>query len=132
MVRGDALASLGGTCGQLGGSCGRPELPGRDADQPLEVVGKLALVREAGVRRHLRQGQIRPCLQELLGPLDAAQDRGPARPARGSHWPYGSFLSASPSRMAPVMWQLSEARNRTAKTTSDGRLLGWSEGLCPL
>src|SRR6516162_9010292 len=34
--------------------------------------------------------------------------------------------------MAPVMWQLSEARNRTAETTSDGRLFGWSEGLCPL
>ena len=30
------------------------------------------------------------------------------------------------------MWQLSEARNRTAETTSDRRLFGWSEGLCPL
>src|SRR5215831_5677295 len=53
-------------------------------------------------------------------------------PARGSHWPCGSFLSASPSRMAPVMWLLSVARNRTAETTSDRRLFGWSEGLCPL
>src|SRR6516165_10226493 len=131
MVRGRSAVSWRGLS-VLGDSCGHPELPRRDADYALEVVGELALVREAGVRRHLRQGQIRPCLQELPGPLDAAQDRGPTRPARGPHWPYGSFLSASPSRMAPVMWQLSEARNRTAETTSDRRLFGWSEGLCPL
>ena len=37
-----------------------------------EVAGELALVREAGERGHLRQGQVRACLQELLGPLDAA------------------------------------------------------------
>jgi hypothetical protein len=30
--------------------------------------------REAGVQGDLRQGQVRPCLQELPGPLDAAQD----------------------------------------------------------
>src|SRR5215470_19012106 len=69
----------------LGDSCLRPELPRRDADEALEVTGELALGREAGAGSDLRQGQIRPCLQELLVPLDAAQDRGPARPARGSH-----------------------------------------------
>src|SRR5262249_2909913 len=68
------LEFLGGNCGLLGDSCGRPELPRRDADQALEVVGELALVTEPGVRGHLRQGQSRVSLQELLGPLDAAQD----------------------------------------------------------
>jgi len=38
------------------------------------VTGELALVREAGAQGDLRQGQVRPCLQELLGPLDATQD----------------------------------------------------------
>src|SRR5262249_41535939 len=66
------------------------------------------------------------------GAVDGVAARPLAAAPRGSHWPYGSFLSASPSRMAPVMWQLSEARNRTAETTSDRRLFGWSEGLCPL
>src|SRR3954465_4102433 len=36
--RGLAVAFLGGTCGRLGDSCGHPELPRRDADEPLEVV----------------------------------------------------------------------------------------------
>ncbi len=38
------------------------------------MAGELALVTEAGVQGDLRQGQVRPCLQELLGPLDATQD----------------------------------------------------------
>lgn len=38
------------------------------------MTGELALVREAGAQGDLRQGQVRPCLQELLGPLDATQD----------------------------------------------------------
>src|SRR5262249_34802366 len=56
------------------GSYARPELPRRDADQALEVMGELALVREAGVRGDLRQGEAASGLQELLGPLDAAGD----------------------------------------------------------
>ena len=36
-------------------------------------MGELALVREAGARGDLRQGEVAACLQELLGPLDAAQ-----------------------------------------------------------
>src|SRR5262249_47742616 len=41
----------------LSGSA-RPELPRRDADEALEVVGELALVREAGAGGDLRQGEI--------------------------------------------------------------------------
>jgi hypothetical protein len=57
----------------LGGTCGLPELPRGDADEALEVTGELALVRVAGIRGDLRQGQV-AVLQELLGPLDAAGD----------------------------------------------------------
>src|SRR6516165_804629 len=56
------------------GSYARPELPRRDADEALEVMRELALVREAGVRGDLRQGEVASGLQELLGPLDAARD----------------------------------------------------------
>src|SRR5262245_52490632 len=58
----------------LDGSYARSELPRRDAEEALEVMGKLALVGKAGVRGDLRQGQVGSCLQELPGPLDAAQD----------------------------------------------------------
>src|SRR5262252_3885937 len=37
-------------------------------------MAELALVTEAGGQSDLRQGHLRPCLQELLGPLDAAGD----------------------------------------------------------
>src|SRR5262245_22265626 len=50
------------------------ELPRRDADLALEVMGELALVGEAGVRGDLRQGEVASGLQELPGPLDATQD----------------------------------------------------------
>ena len=69
-----AVPILGGTCDFLGGSYARPELPRGDADYALEVMGELALVREAGVRGDLRQGKDRSFLQEVLGPLDAAHD----------------------------------------------------------
>ena len=70
--KGVVLRFLGSICDLLGDSCGRPELPRRDADEPLEVRGELALVREAGVCGDVRQGQVAAALQELLGPLDAA------------------------------------------------------------
>jgi hypothetical protein len=38
------------------------------------VPAELALVREAGAQGDLRQGQVRPCLQEMLCSLDATQD----------------------------------------------------------
>src|SRR5947209_19272560 len=69
-----AVSYLGGACGPLGDSCGHPELSRRDADEALEVTGELALVREAGERGNLRQGEIAAALQELLGPFDAADD----------------------------------------------------------
>src|SRR5215510_5640354 len=50
------------------------ELPRRDADAALEVMGELALIREAGARGDVGQGQARSSLQQLLGTLDAAQD----------------------------------------------------------
>ena len=78
--KGVALWVLGGTCDLLGDSCGHPELPRRDADEALEVMGELALVREAGVRGDLPQGQVASRLQELLGPLDAAGDAEPDEP----------------------------------------------------
>src|SRR5215475_764445 len=73
MVRGRSAGSWRGLS-VLGDSCGHPELPRRDADYALEVMRELALVREAGVRGHLRQGEVASGLQELLGPLDAARD----------------------------------------------------------
>src|SRR5262249_3966047 len=77
-------------------------------------------------------GAVRPAGEPHGGAVGGGGAPPVAAAPRGSHWPDGSFLSASPSRMAPAMWQLSEARNRTAETTSDGRLFGWSEGPCPL
>ena len=56
-------------------SCELAELSWRDADDALEVMGELALIRESGARRDLCQGKVRSCLQELIGPLDAAHDR---------------------------------------------------------
>src|SRR5262245_30335929 len=56
------------------GSYARPELPRRDADQALEVMGEPALVTEAGVRGNLRQGEVASGLQQQHGPLDAAGD----------------------------------------------------------
>src|SRR5262245_40008597 len=73
MVRARSAVSWRGLS-VLGDACGHPELPRRDADYALEVMRELALVREAGVRGHLRQGEVASSLQELLGPLDAAGD----------------------------------------------------------
>src|SRR5215469_3470608 len=70
--KGVVMRILGSICDLLGDSCGRTELPRRDAHEALEVMGELALVREAGVRGDLRQGQVAVALEELLGPLDAA------------------------------------------------------------
>src|SRR5215467_6758403 len=66
------------------GSYARPELSRGDAEQALEVTGELALVREAGVRGDLGQGEGAAALQELLGPLDAASDDVLVRRQSGS------------------------------------------------
>src|SRR5262249_6674906 len=72
--KGVAVPILGGSSGFLGGSYARAELPRGDADDALEVMGELALIREPGVRGDLRQGQFGSGLQELPCPLDAARD----------------------------------------------------------
>src|SRR5499433_518408 len=72
--KGVAVPILGGTSGFLGGSYAHQELPRCDADNALEVMGELALIREPGVRGDLRQGPFGSGLEELPGPLDAAQD----------------------------------------------------------
>jgi hypothetical protein len=69
-----AVPILGETYDLLGDSYARSELPRGDADDALEVMGELALIREPGVRGDLRQGQFGSGLEELPGPLDAAQD----------------------------------------------------------
>ena len=56
--KGMALRFPAGTCGVLGDSCGHPELPRSDADEALEVMAELALVREADTRCDLCQGQV--------------------------------------------------------------------------
>jgi hypothetical protein len=65
---------LGAACGLLGGSCGQAELARCDADEALEVMGELALIREADARRDLGQGEVPVGVQELLRPRDAACD----------------------------------------------------------
>ena len=49
-------------------------MPRRDADQALEVMGELALIRKAGASRDLRQREITVMLQELLCPFYAARE----------------------------------------------------------
>src|SRR5258707_14831138 len=80
-ARGFADRFLGGICGPLCDPCGRPEPPRSDADEAPEVMAELAPVREAGAGGDLRQGKVSPCLQGLLGPLDAAGDGVPVRRA---------------------------------------------------
>src|SRR5262249_46474528 len=53
--RGLAGRGLGAACGRLGDSCGHTELSRRDANEALEVMGELALIREPGIRRDLCQ-----------------------------------------------------------------------------
>src|SRR5258708_9302651 len=65
---------LARACGLLRFSCGNPKLSRRDADDPLEVRGKMALVREAGAERDLRQAQLTVSPQEVLCSFNAARD----------------------------------------------------------
>ena len=63
---------LGAACGFLGAACGSAKLVRRDADETLEVVGEVAVIREAEARRDLGQGEVLVGVQELLRPRDAA------------------------------------------------------------
>src|SRR5262244_171989 len=68
------LELAGGVRRPRSDSCGRPEPTRRDADQALEVMREVALVREAGAHRNLCQGQVAILLKELLRVLDATRD----------------------------------------------------------
>src|SRR5262250_2919621 len=66
----------GGACGLLADSCGlaRPELARRDTDHALEVMRKVALVREANARRDLDQREVAVLPEQLLRTLHATGD----------------------------------------------------------
>src|SRR5262247_2392395 len=73
----DLVAELelaGGVRRPLSDSCGRPEPTRRNADQALEVMREVALVREAGARRNLCQGEVAILSKKLLRTLDATGD----------------------------------------------------------
>jgi len=58
----------------LGSSCGNPKLSRRDADDPLEVKTEMALIREAGAVRDLREAELAVCSQEELRSFNAPRD----------------------------------------------------------
>src|SRR5215831_7763277 len=68
------LELAGGVRRPLSDSYGRPEPTRRDADQALEVMREVALVREAGARGNLGQGEVVILSKELLRTLDATGD----------------------------------------------------------
>jgi hypothetical protein len=70
---------LAGACGLLRFYCGNPKLYRRDADDSLEVKGKLALVREADAERDVHQAELAICPQEVLRSFNAARDHIQAR-----------------------------------------------------
>jgi hypothetical protein len=80
-VRDTTNSPLFATCGieilcgrsQVGPGSG-PELPRGDSDEPLEVAGELALVREPGEGGDLRQREVTRLSEEFPGALDAARD----------------------------------------------------------
>ena len=51
-----------------------PKLSRRDADDPLEVRAEMALIREAGAERDIRQAELAVCPQEVLRSFNAARD----------------------------------------------------------
>src|SRR5262249_46867911 len=77
-----ALLSLGGTCGVLGDPCGHPVLPRRDADEALEVMGEMALVREAGALR--ASGHIDRSIEPPADTLGNSSETAGGAPRPGS------------------------------------------------
>ena len=67
------LATKGGVL-LLRDSCGTQKLSWRDADDPLKLKAKMALIREAGAERDLGQAEPAVCPQEVLCPFNAARD----------------------------------------------------------
>ena len=70
----EASESLAETCGLLRYSCGNLKLSRRDADDPLEVKGKMALVGETDVQGDLRQTELAVSPEELLRSFNATSD----------------------------------------------------------
>src|SRR5262249_56381014 len=71
----------------FGDYCAHPELPGRDADEAVEVIGELALGREASAGSELRQrtpstGSVREPAASVqafqLGGHASTENTGPA------------------------------------------------------
>jgi hypothetical protein len=140
-AKGFAVRFLGGSCGLLGDSCGRPEPPRRDADEPLEVTAELALVREAGARGDLRQGEV-AALQELLGPLDAAGDdilvrRQPGGPLEllrevvgGIQTPINSLVGAIVQGIRARGPEISARQNGGCLATTHKTVGVWQPSVC--
>jgi hypothetical protein len=81
-------------------------------------MGELALVREAGVRGDLRQGEVAAALQELLRPFDAAHDEVLVRRQPGGRLELpGEMRSWSSSCKAPSEKQ-SQSEPFRAENTS--------------
>jgi len=78
-----AARFLPGACGLLPDSCGNPKLSQRDADDPLKVKGKVALVQEADAERDLRQAEFGVPPQKVL----------PSFNATGAPWVGAGFSS---------------------------------------
>ncbi len=67
------LATKGGVL-LLRDSCGTQKLSWRDADDPLKLKAKMALIREAGAERDLGQAEPAVCPQQVLRSFNAACD----------------------------------------------------------
>jgi hypothetical protein len=68
-----------GACGLSRFSCANPKLSRRDADDPLELKGKLALVREPDAERDIGHADLAICPQEVLSSFNTARDHILAR-----------------------------------------------------
>ena len=55
-------------------SCGSPKPSRRDADDPLEVKGKFALIREADALSDFGEAEVAITAHELLGPFNTLCD----------------------------------------------------------
>jgi len=99
-----AIRVLAGVTFLLGDSCGTPKLLWRNADDPLKMKAKMALIREAGAQRDLCQGELAVCSQEVLRSFNTARDHilvrrqpGGCLELPGKFWPWkrpsGTLLS---------------------------------------
>ena len=85
------LATKGGVL-LLRDSCGTQKLSWRDADDPLKLKAKMALIREAGAERDLGQAEPAVCPQEVLRSFNAAHEHILVRRQAGGRLFVRSFL----------------------------------------